>query len=669
MKSVVLELVRESLIAVVNEMRANMIFASYSSVIFEGHDFSCALLTADGLQIAQGQADHPIHIFAVPASAAEILTRFAGDIHQGDVFLHNDPYTGGTHLNDMLMLYPVFDDGVLIAFAAVRAHWNDVGGMTPGSLSGRVSEVAQEGIRVPPIRIAEAGKLNESVLALLFANMRVENERRGDFNCMLGTCRKAEEHILRLCRRFGRDQMSASMNELIAHAATRMRGALAVLPDGTYHAEGYIESDGHSLDPRPIRLALTIADDRLIADFTGTAPQVAGPTNAGKAMAANSVFTITKAFLDPHTPINHGSFQPIEVIAPPETIVNAVLPAPCGGMAEVKFAIDSVVAAALGQAVPRRRIGDTKGTANHIHITGATRDLARPRILYEWPAGGTGATATNDGNNVLRTFAEGDFNSVHAIEVIEKSYPLRVVRSVVREGSCGDGKFRGGFGLLREIELLADSGQLSVLSDRNIIPPYGVNGGLSGAPNRFTVLRGGEELEPSEIPGKVSGFPLRKGDIVRERTAGGGGWGDPLERDPALVAEDVRQGYLRTEEVQHRYGVVLDALGHVDAQATARERDRLAASRMRLSVMVDAAVPRRNGRRLAMMSAGTAKRLGTAPGQMIEMVSGDGATLRAWVALDDAYKDRIAIDDDLARMIAGTFPSDVLVRALNILPI
>lgn len=665
MKSVILELVRESLIAVVNEMRANMIYASYSSVIFEGHDFSCALLTADGLQIAQGQADHPIHIFAVPASAAEILTRFAGDIHPGDVFLHNDPYTGGTHLNDMLMLYPVFDDGALIAFAAVRAHWNDVGGMTPGSLSGKVSEIVQEGIRVPPIRIARAGVMNDSVLALLFANMRVENERRGDFNSMLGTCRKAEEHVLRLSRRFGRDRLTASMNTLIDHAATRMREAIAALPDGIYHAEGHIESDGHSREPRPVRLALTIAGDRLTADFTGTAEQVAGPTNAGKAMAANAVFTITKAFLDPHTAINHGSFQPIEVVAPVGTMVNAVLPAPCGGMAEVKFAIDSVVAAALGQAVPDRRVGDTKGTANHMHITAVTDQRDRPKILYEWPAGGTGATAQGDGNNVLRTFAEGDFNSIHAIEVIEKSYPLRVVRSAVREGSCGDGLFRGGFGLLREIELMGDAGQLSVLSDRNIIPPYGVNGGLSGAPNRFTVLRDGREIEPSDIPGKVSGFALRKGDIVRARTAGGGGWGDPLERDPARVAEDIRQGYLTPADGLRRYGVALDPDGAVDAPATTRERSILKAGRLHLPVAVDAKISRQHGRRLAMMRTETAERLGVATGQMIEILAKGAPTVRAWVAIDETRPDGIVIDPDMARTIANPLPPTALVRALN----
>ena len=635
MDSVVLELVRESLIAVVNEMRANMIYASYSSVIFEGHDFSCALMTADGRQLAQGLADHPIHIFAVPASTAKVLEKFSNDIHPGDVFLHNDPYTGGTHLNDMLMLYPVFRAGQLIAFAACRAHWNDVGGMTPGSLSGRVTEIIQEGIRVPPIKIFDRGKMNESAMTLLFGNMRVERERRGDFNCMLGTCKKAEAHILRLCERFGANEFVAAMNELIARAAKQMRARIAELPNGVFRAEGFIESNGHTLEPLPIRVCLTIRDDSIFVDFTGTAPQVSGPTNAGMAMAANSVFTIAKAFLDPFTPINHGSFEPIEVKAAAGTIVNAEWPAPCGGMAEVKFIVDSVVAAALSQALPDMQSGEVKGTANHVHIT--CQKQGEPAILYEWPAGGTGAMGSHDGTSVIRTFAEGDFNSIHAIEVVESAYPLRVKRSQIRVGSCGDGEFRGGFGLLREIEVISDKGQLSVLSDRNIIPPYGVNGGKCGAPNRFTVVRDGVEIEPSDVPGKVSGFALRHGDVVRERTAGGGGWGDPLKRDPSAVLVDLSEGLLTAEQARERYGVVVNNAGKVDETASAALRADCKDNRIGIKLLFQEfpAETISKARREAFIAPQFAKSLNLEPGELVELVCKGGAPLRAWIKIDE----------------------------------
>jgi N-methylhydantoinase B len=657
MDSVFLELVRESLIAVVNEMRANMIYASYSSVIFEGHDFSCALMTADGRQLAQGLADHPIHIFAVPASTAKVRASFAGDIHPGDVFLHNDPYTGGTHLNDMLMLYPVFQQDQLIAFAACRAHWNDVGGMTPGSLSGRVTEIIQEGIRVPPIKIYDRGKVNEAAIELIFANMRVERERRGDFNCMLGTCRKAQAHMSRLCERFGSSEFLAAMDELITRAATRMRSRIAELPNGTYYSEGFIESNGHTLQPLPIRVCITVQDDNLVVDFAGTAPQVTGPTNAGMAMAANSVFTIAKAFLDPHTPINHGSFEPIRVIAPSGTIVNAQRPAPCGGMAEVKFIVDSVVAAALSQAMPEMSAGDVKGTANHVHITCRPRGRDDPAILYEWPAGGTGAMRGHDGSSVIRTFAEGDFNSIHAIEVVESSYPLRVRRSEIRSGSCGDGEFRGGFGLLREIEIMSDMGQLSVLSDRNIIPPYGVNGGSCGAPNRFTVVRGGHEMEPSDIPGKVSGFSLRCGDIVRERTAGGGGWGDPLKRDPTAVAIDRSEGLLTTRQIRARYGVVLNETRGIDAKATEALREDLRKKRIVVTLSIRE-IPRQmtsETRREALLAPGFAKFLNLVADDLIEIICDGAVPLRAWIKIDESI--------ELGLVVVGSDAGSILRRA------
>lgn len=636
---ITLEVLNQGLISIVREMRATVCRTASSVAIYDAKDFSCGLFAPDSQVVAQSE-DIGSHVVPLPWSVRSAMDKFGGDLAPGDVILSNDPYTGGTHLNDMLMLHPVFRGEQLIAFAACRAHWNDVGGMTPGSLSGRVTEIIQEGVRVPPIKIFDRGVVNEAALALVFANMRVERERRGDFNCMLGTCRKAEAHILRLCDRFGTREFLAAMDELIVRAAARMRSRIAELPNGTYRAEGFIESNGHTLDPLPIRVSLTVEDDHLVVDFSGTAPQVSGPTNAGMAMAANSVFTIAKAFLDPYTPINHGSFEPIRVVAPAGTIVNAQRPAPCGGMAEVKFIVDSVVAAALSQALPEMSAGDVKGTANHVHITCHPHGRDEPAILYEWPAGGTGAMRAHDGSSVIRTFAEGDFNSIHAIEVVENSYPLRVRRCQIRPGSCGDGEFRGGFGLLREIEVMSDKGQLSVLSDRNIIPPHGVNGGYCGAPNRFTVVREGQEIEPSAIPGKVSGFALQRGDVVRERTAGGGGWGDPLKRDPAAVAVDASEGLLTAAQARGRYGVVLDLAGRVDAAKTDREREDIRKKRatVTLSIAKEAAAPTSDTRRAARVSPALAKALNLSEGELVELVSDRAVPLRGWVVIDETVK-------------------------------
>lgn len=627
-----LELIRESLVAVVNEMRANVIRSSYSSIIYEGHDFSCALVTADGRLIAQGQADNPIHIFAVPYSTAEVVRAFGEDINEGDIFLHNDPYTGGTHLNDILMLFPIVYRGRLVMFTATRCHWGDVGGMTPGSLSGRVREIYQEGMRITPTRICERGRMNEAFLALLFDNMRITHERKGDFNTMLGTSRKASEHVHRLIKRFGGDAFIDSMEELIDRAETVMRERLRELSDGTYHAEGYLDSDGHSPDPLIGRLQLTVSGNRLIADFTGSAAQTMGPTNVGPAMAFNAVASVVKSYLDPHTPVNHGSFNPIEIINPPGSFLNATLPAPCGGMGECRALMVGMMVSALGQALPEKLIGDLKGGANHVYLSGPQPGHDRMFLLYEYPAGGTGASQGTDGNHAVRAFSEGDFNVVQAAEIVEAQCPVRIEQYGLRDGSCGDGEFRGGCGMRRDVRILVDGASLSVLTDHAIIPPFGVAAGHSGAVNRFVVVRDGQVVEPSPVPGKVGGFPLREGDIVRMESSGGGGYGDPTKRDPERVARDVRLDYLSAEQGRRRFGVVLNPGGMVDESATESERRQLREHRVtspaRLANADDFDGPRRRITVPELM----ANQLGVREHDLIELaMPTSGAALRGWV--------------------------------------
>ena len=629
-----LELIRESLVAVVNEMRANVIHSSYSSIIYEGHDFSCGLVAADGRLVAQSLDDNPIHIFAVPYSTAEVVKRFGNDINEGDIFLHNDPYTGGTHLNDVLMLYPVFHGGRLALFTAVRCHWGDVGGTTPGSLSGRVSEIYQEGLRIVPTRICERGRMNEAFLDLLFANMRIPHERKGDFNTMLGTSRKAAEHMQRLFRRFGGAKLMEGIHELIARAERVMRQRIVEVPDGTYYAEGYMDSDGHSPDPLVGRLKMTVTGDRLIADFTGSSPQTMGPINVGPAMAFNAVATMVKAFLDPHTPVNHGSFNPLEIVNPAGSFLNATLPAPCGGMVECRALLSALVVSALGLALPHKRVGDLKGGANHVYLSGLLED-GNLFLMYEYPAGGTGATRGFDGNHGVRAYSEGDFNAVWAVEVVEAQCPVEVVQYGIREGSCGDGEFRGGCGIRRDLRILSETASLSVLSDKCIIPPFGTATGKGGAGNRFVILRDGVEIEPSPIPGKVGGFALRRGDILRIETAGGGGYGDPLLRDAVRVASDVALGYLTAEQARRRFGVVLGKGGRPDDESTSAERTRLSESRIGITLEQAESDAYDGPRRRFSLSGELAARLGIADGALVELVTVTSASaLRGWVCLE-----------------------------------
>ena len=654
-----LELIRESLIAVVNEMRANIIHSSYAPIIYEGHDFSCALMSADGRQVAQGLADHPIHIFAVPYSTQQVVAKFKDDINEGDLFLHNDPYTGGTHLNDVLMLQPIFFDGELGMFAAMRCHWNDVGGMTPGSLSGRVNEIIQEGIRIEPTKICDRGVVNEPFMNLLFNNMRARSERLGDYNAMVGTGRKAEEHLQRLFKRFG-GGLLGGIEELIARSERQLRAKISERPDGDYFAEGYIESDGTNPDPLVVKLKLTVKGDEIIADFAGTSAQTNGPTNCGPAMALNAVGTIVKSFLDAKTPINQGSFNPITVISEPGTFINARNDAPCGGMAECKFLIDSVVASAMGKVAPEMTVGDLKGGANHIIISGSD-----PRgsnyIHYEWPAGGTGASDGTDGSNAVRSYNEGDFNSIQSVEMVEAQFPLRIERCEIRESACGDGEFRGGFGLRRDVKILGRTGALSVLSEKNVIPPYGVEGGSNGAANSFTVIRDGEITQPSPVPGKVSGFPLKTGDVVREETAGGGGYGDPLKRDPELVRTDVAEGYLSVGEAAHRYGVMIDG-DKVDTVATEAKRAALSKSKISVAVELSNEEMTDGPRRQFLVPKSLATSLNVGDGDLIEIFTGRGSPLRAWARLGDGGENIVISATSLD--ILGVAPGDhVGVRA------
>ena len=663
-----LELIRESLVAVVNEMRANVIHSSYSSIIYEGHDFSCALVAPDGRLIAQGVDDNPIHNFSVPYSTTEVVRVFGADIHDGDIFVHNDPYTGGTHLNDVLMLFPVFHDGRLAMFTATRCHWGDVGGMTPGSLSGRVQEIYQEGLRIVPTRICDRGRMNEAWLTLLFDNMRIARERRGDFNTMLGTSRKAAEHVGRLFARFGGAALLDAIEELVARAENVMRERIAGIPDGTYHAEGYLDSDGHGDAPLRGRLALTVGGDRLVADFTGSSPQTKGPTNVGPAMAFNAVASIVKSCLDPDTPVNHGSFTPIEIVNPQGSFLNATLPAPCGGMVECRALMCGLVVSALGQALPERRVGDLKGGGNHVYVSGPQPGRDGIFLLYEYPAAGTGATGRTDGSHGVRAFPEGDFNTVQPAEVIEAQCPVRIESYGLREGSCGDGEFRGGLGVRREVRVLAGEASLSVLADKNIIPPFGVAGGVGGAGNRFTVVRDGETVEPSPVPGKVGGFPLEAGDVVRMETSGGGGYGDPLERDPGKVHGDVALGYLTPGQARERYGVVVesDGLG-VDGNATESERARLRADRVVAPVTVSNEPDLDGPRRRIGLPAALAHRLEVESGALVEVATpACGAALRGWARIVE--RPDLALSTDALAALGAHAGDAVEVRAVRTVP-
>jgi N-methylhydantoinase B len=661
---ITLEVIREALRSIVREMRVNLVRTSYSSIIYEGEDFSCVLMNARAEIVAMpaGQ-DHPLHIVPIGWSMRAVREKFGDDIHPGDVFLHNDPYTGGTHLNDVAMIYPMFAQGRLVLFPVIRAHWADVGGMTSGSISGAVTEIYQEGVRIPPIKVAERGRVNQAVVDVLFANMRIPRDRDGDFRAMAGTCRKAAERVEALLARYGLATVEACIDELLDRAERRMRQRIRELPGGTYRYEAYLEAGRERLEPLVVKAAVTVAGDTMTVDLAGTSPQTAGPTNVGPAMAPTGAFTIIKSFLDPGGDVNSGAFRPLSVLTPEGTIVNARPPAPCGGMVEVKFCVESAVMGALAQALQGKVTGDLKGGGNHAYLGGVDPRTGEAYVFYEYPAGGNGAWEGGDGNNTVRAFTESDMTTLQPIEAVEQKYPLRVERTILREDSGGDGRWRGGLGLSRELTLLGPAARFSVLSEKNILPPYGVCGGMAGAPNRFFVIRDGQEIEPSPLPGKVSGFPVRAGDLVLLQSSGGGGYGDPLDRDPEAVARDVRDGVVSAEKAERVYGVILDR-GSPDGEATRRQRDLLRAARPRVHLRALSGPPAPDARLVCQLSAAAAARLGLVEGDVAEFVHLGGAPLRAWVVAVVVSEGEIAwLPGDACAMLAPRGESVEIRRA------
>ncbi len=533
-------IIRESLASIVREMRRSMVRSSYSSIIYEGYDFSGVLLDGDGNLIAESGEDHPFHVVPV-AGAVKKALEIHTEINDDEMLLHNDPYTGGTHLNDIAVIQPVSINGSRSFYIVIRSHWGDVGGMSPGSLNGEATQILQEGLRLNYVKIPRFE--HSEVMRFLFDNVRVTSEAISDFHSVLGTIKVAETRLRALCDKHGSTTIRDAMADILDISERRIRAAIMQIPDGDYHHVGYL--DGNALTPHPLRVKvnLSIRGDCLLADFTGSSDQVDAPLNAGPAIAPTSVLTVIKSFLDPSGSITSGTLRAIDVELPSGSIVNANFPAPCGGLNEVRFACDAAIMGALARLIPNEITGDVRGTSNHTYI--GTEDF----IFYEYPSGGTGGWNGGDGNSAVRAFNEGENVSIQSTEVIESKFPLRILRSEIRPDSGGAGKFRGGVGLLREIEILTDRANLSVLSDRNIIPPAGVCGGLSGLPNRYTVLRDGEEISPGKFPGKIANFRLNISDVVRIETSGGGGWGDPNQRDSFTLEADLANGYISSDGI------------------------------------------------------------------------------------------------------------------------
>lgn len=665
---ITVEVIVEGLNAIMAEMRGNVMRSSYSSVIGLVQDFSCGIFTPEGDLIAQGP-DHPGHIIPLPWSVQASMEDLGDTLEEGDVILLNDPYRGGTHLNDVTLLWPVFLDGELFCFPAVRAHWADVGGISPGSYTGEATNIFYEGIRIPPIKIYERGELNAAAHRILMSNVRLPEEREGDFRACVGACRVAETRVRELVGRYGTERFVATVEANFDRAERRMRAQIARLPDGEYLAEDYMEffSDDR-FDPGLIALRLEIVGDRMVADFTRSSPQLPGVVNSTAAVAQGGVLIALKSALDSGGRINAGTFRPVECVTTPGTIVSVTYDAPANAHGEVRKRTVGVMLAALARVAPELVTGDLCGTS-FPNVIGGWDSIRSKRFLYlASPSGGNGGFLEADGPDALTNVDMGNLPLNHPTEEHEPIFPIRVEEIALRPDSEGAGRTRGGTGIVVAVRLLSEEAEYSVTCDRAIIPPWGVLGGESGAPilNYLTSAGGGDRVEFQL--GKISSHEMYEGDLVVMQAAGGGGYGDALERDPEAVAADVLDGYVTAARAESVYGVVLDAEGDPDAEATGAQRDRLRAARLSATVVATGAslyTGIRGRHRIQPLAPRWAERVGRREGDLLELLSSaGGAPLRAWLRLDESLgEDELPLDELGMALLAVSEGDRVAVRA------
>lgn len=546
--------IQSALVSISREMGVTLRRTAYSDIFNEGSDFSCGLFDAQGRLTAQGEF-LPLHLgalqYAVRQAVAEMRPR---GFEPGDAVILNDPYRGGTHLPDLTAITPIFIDNEVRAFAANRAHHGDVGGAVAGSFVASAYENFQEGIRVPPVKIYRAGRIDPDVLELILNNVRVPTNMRGDLEAQLSANRTAVTRYAEVAARYGSDVVADAITDACASSERRMRQVIATWPDGSYYGEDFLDNDGHRDEPILVAVTLIVRGDQLLVDFSGTAKQVLGPVNSVLGMTASSVYLALQAAADPTIPSNDGSYRPFEINAPLGSLVNPTFPAACTGGNETSHRIVNAIMRALSvmPAGPRFMASD-HGSSNNLIIV-AQRPDGSPAILYQYPEGAWGSVEGKDGESALFSLT-GNCRNMPA-EALELGFPIRLRRYELRQDSGGAGRWRGGLGTRRDYELLADQARLSFLSDRCKVPPFGLRGGAAGAPGAYLVDRGeGLVAASPTFLSKGVDLPLKAGDIVSQQTAGGGGLGAPRDRPLAEVLADVREGYVSPAGAVEEYGI------------------------------------------------------------------------------------------------------------------
>ena len=569
MDSFKLEVFKNAVCSLADEMSITILRTTYSSVLKGGMDFSTALCDARGRLVAQGLT-LPALLGSIPSALESVIRHFGNEIRPGDLYVLNDPFDGGTHLPDIFVFKPIFFQDEHLAFAATVCHHTDIGGRVPGSNAADSTECYQEGLRIPVLRLYDRGERNETLFKMIEANVRVPVLVMGDIRAQLSACHVGERVFLDLVKQFGVASCKTCLEEILVYSERLTRAAISALPDGVFAFEDWLDDDGidHGV-PIYLRVEFRKEGDRLIADWTGSAPQVKGALNCTLSFTEAAVYAAVMSVLPGDIPNNEGFFRCIEVIAPPGTIANCVLPASTAARALTGFRQVDCCFGALAKMLPDQVFACSDGGCVGVTVGCYTRDR-QPVIYVDFGSSAWGGRPWADGlqgNSSL--FAN---NSSASVEMVEAENPIRLLCYEFVQDAMGAGKFRGGAPYRRDYRFLEGEGVMQIRNDRCSFRPFGLHGGKPGKPGRNVF---NPETAHEVMTSKVT-RAIHRRDVFRYETPGGGGWGDPLERDPERVLMDVRNEYVSQEDARREYGVVVDvASWRVDTDATVRVRNKL----------------------------------------------------------------------------------------------
>lgn len=568
---ITLSVIQAGLQQVCDEMDLTFSRSAFSPVIAEADDRSDGIYDAEsGELIAQGELGLPVFVGTMQFSTMTLIDFIregrALPPEEGDIYIVNDPYLGGTHLMDVRFAMPFYYQGDLFSWLSNTGHWPDIGGAVPGGFSANATAVEQEGLRLPPVKLVKRGEMDPEIYAIICSNIRIADQRIGDIKAQIAALKVGARQLTALLDRYGVATVKSAIREWRARAAQQMRAKIALIPNGTYHGEAWVDSDGVVDEPLRISVNIDKTDGDLYFDFEGSSPPCKGPMNSVLATTRSSIYLAMKHIF-PDVPINAGTFDPLHIEDPEGTFLFAKYPRPVSGCAaEVSQRIAEAVFAALVKPLPKIVTAAPAGSSGNFALGGFDPEKDRPFVMYQISGGGYGGNADHDGlTNGCSTIG---ISKTQPIEVLEQYYPVLFHEYSLREASGGPGEKRGGFGVSYTVELLRGEAQASFVMDHGRFGPQGVLGGQDGMPNAVTVYRNGEKYIPKHLS-KDQDIPITPGDIVSVGTPGGGGFGDPWKRSPELVLQDVRRGYYTPEQAREMFGVVLSSnLLTIDNQAT-----------------------------------------------------------------------------------------------------